>query len=126
MVQHRKFFLGGVGLDVPNYVNPDFQQSLKHGLACFKVHYLYYFTVDFELFLFLSPRRERSPDSATPFTCAERCCDSASLWWTAMCSTDWEMLMLSRLVQQQILTCNTSIWSHYCFVSSKQHIFFIV
>lgn len=55
------------------------------------------------LFLFLSPRNVKSPDSAMPSTCAERCCVSASWWWTATCSTDWEMLMPSRLVQQQIL-----------------------
>lgn len=34
-----------------------------------------------------------------PSTCAERCCVSASWWWTAMCSTDWETLTLSRCVK---------------------------
>lgn len=48
-------------------------------------------------FLFAFSRSVRSRDLATPSTCAERCCVSASWWWTVMCSTDWEMWTHSRL-----------------------------
>lgn len=41
-------------------------------------------------------RKERSPDLGMPSICAERCCVSANWWWTAMCSTGWEMLTPSR------------------------------
>lgn len=44
----------------------------------------------------LFSRKERSPDSGMPSICVERCCVSANWWWTAMCSTGWEMLMPSR------------------------------
>lgn len=51
--------------------------------------------------LFLFSRKERNPDLAMPSTYAERCCVSASWWWTATCSIDLEMLMPSRCVKQQ-------------------------